>query len=82
MGVRPSCFKKNYIKSEFADRIHQTKDGDVRVNQMKKEYTVPEMKVFRLERHSNLLQSSDGDKTPVIHGPIGEAPFDNSNPMV
>ena len=39
---------------------------------MKKEYTAPEMKVFRLERHSNLLQSSDGDKTPVIHGPIGE----------
>ena len=54
----------------------------MRVNQMKKEYTVPEMKVFRLERHSNLLQSSEGDKTPVIHGPIGEAPFDNSNPMV
>ena len=39
---------------------------------MKKEYNAPEMKVFRLEQRSNLLQSSDGDKTPVIHGPIGE----------
>lgn len=39
---------------------------------MKKEYNAPEMKVFRLEQRSTLLQSSDGDKTPVIHGPIGE----------
>ncbi len=44
----------------------------MRVNQMKKEYNAPEMKVFRLEQRSTLLQSSDGDKTPVIHGPIGE----------
>ena len=39
---------------------------------MKKEYTAPEMKVFSLEQRSTLWQSSDGDKTPVIHGPIGE----------
>lgn len=49
---------------------------------MKKEYTAPKIKVFRLEPHSNLLQSSDGDKTPVIHGPIGEKLVDGPDPLV
>ena len=49
---------------------------------MKNKYTTHQMKECRLQRHANLLQSSDGDKTPVIHGPIGEAPLDNSNPIV
>ena len=49
---------------------------------MKKQYTAPEMKVFPLEHRANLLQSSDGDKTPVIHGPIGESLVDGPDSLV
>jgi hypothetical protein len=48
----------------------------------KNAYCRPEIKVFRLEPHSNLLQSSDGDNTPVIHGPIGENLVDGPDPLV
>ena len=43
-------------------------------NKTKRKYMKPAMQVFELRQQPQLLQSSDGDKTPVIHGPIGYAP--------
>ena len=45
-----------------------------------KTYCRPEMKEFRLEQGSNLLQSSE--TTPVIHEPIGERLVDTPDPLV